>query len=226
MMGSEEYTWKITNNTIPSISTLCQSSISTNFSSETFELCKFNWQIEIYPNGYAEDSKGYFKVYVQLKSDLPENAKNIIILRTIQCEESMSKVTNICAYKRQEAFGWITGSLCLKEVIDQKYESLTFIVTIQVLQINLKDDQKLPIINPIHLENSYRSQYQFTWSLTGKLIIRQNPIIIIFDPIHLQNGIISALFFRQIAIIPTENGNDKISESHHFSVEVYHSKQS
>ena len=33
MMGSEEYTWKITDNTTPSITTLCQSAVSKKYTS-------------------------------------------------------------------------------------------------------------------------------------------------------------------------------------------------
>ena len=173
MMGSEEYTWKITENTTPSITTLCQSAVSQKYASEIFELCKLNWLIELYPNGYREDSKGSFKLYVQLKS-MPDNAKSIIVCRTIQCEESMSKVTNICLYRKDESFGWTTGSLYLHEVIQNKYQSLTFVITIQVLQINLNDKEKLPIINPIYLQHNYRKKYQFTWTLSGVYDINCN----------------------------------------------------
>ena len=168
-MGSEEFMWKIDEESQPSISTLLSTRVGSKYCSSIFELCKLNWMIELYPNGYREDSRGAFKLYVQLLSMPDKACKNIIVCRTIECLESMTKITNICQYKNDESYGWTTGSLYLQEIKENNYKSLTFIITIRILQINYSNDTQSAVINPILCHNIYKKQYKLKWKLTGSI---------------------------------------------------------
>ena len=177
MMTFGSYKWEINDYDI--IKSFYKSFKNGNkYESNIFEIGKLNWRIEAYPNGYHKDSVGSFKLYVKLLS-LPPKWNNVIVCRTTQCLQSMSKVTNICMYKKDESYGWTTGSLLLKEIKEQKYKTLTFIVTMRILQINLIDDHennnndlpspKSTIFYQYDLKRQYRKKYNLHWKISGLL---------------------------------------------------------
>eukprot|EP01083_Nonionella_stella_P252933 870896_1 len=138
---AEQYKWRIPDNRIK-LTELCHFKVGAKQTSEQFEISNLKWQIELYPNGYKEDSKGSVKLYVQLLSldAIPNKPTSIVVCRTIECVESFSKITNICKYKKNESYGWRTGSLLLKEI--NQYKTLTFIITVKLLQINYEKQRQ------------------------------------------------------------------------------------
>eukprot|EP01084_Bolivina_argentea_P143562 252044_1 len=160
----EEFTWTITDGTLTSFYTYKPGQQYIN--SPTFTLCNLKWKIDIYPNGYQLDTKGSFKIYIELLS-MPKTAQNIIVCRTIRCDEPNIKITNICQYKKSVATGWKRGTLLLNEIKQKQYKSLTFRIRIKILQINFNTKKQL--CNP-NRDATYPKKFKVKWKLSGNVM--------------------------------------------------------
>eukprot|EP00483_Globobulimina_turgida_P009499 UN09518 len=108
---------------------------SETFHSDKFKIGKLSWQVNAYPNGNSKNSIGSFNVYVKLLS-LPPIWDHVVISRTIICEQTRAKVTNITTSYEGTSAGWPDRSLLLNEV--KSFKRLTFIIEIIILRIKLK----------------------------------------------------------------------------------------
>ena len=118
--------------------------------SPLFEVGRFKWIVQGYPNGIDRDSIGLFDIFVKLLS-LPTNWDHIVVRRTIECIESSSKYTCIASYEKDSSFGWCDGALSLSEAAT--FKSLSFVIKIHILRYSL---HPLFLSLSVRLVTSYR----------------------------------------------------------------------
>lgn len=116
MLNRGVYKWHIDNKTF---NQMLLAENSETFHSIQFKIGKLDWQINAYPNGNSKNSIGSFNVYVKLLA-LPPIWEHVVIARTIICEQTKAKVTNITTSYEGTSAGWPDRSLLLEEV-NQKY---------------------------------------------------------------------------------------------------------
>eukprot|EP01084_Bolivina_argentea_P058942 107583_1 len=139
------------------------------FVSDPFEIGKLKWIIQAYPNGIDEDSIGLFDIFVKLLS-LPQKWDHIIVRRTIECIQSLSKYTCIATYEKDSSFGWCDGALSLKEV--SHFKQLTFIITITILRIELIENLSHKIFYQINNKNEHKKRYHIQWKIDEILMTK------------------------------------------------------
>ena len=112
MLNGGVYRWNIEKDTF---NKMINAENSETFHSSQFKIGKLDWQINVYPNGNSKNSIGSFNVYVKLLS-LPSTWEYVIISRTILCQQTQAKVTNITTSYEGTSAGWPDRSLLLEEV--------------------------------------------------------------------------------------------------------------
>eukprot|EP01084_Bolivina_argentea_P305481 527740_1 len=156
---ASSYEWNITNPSL--IKQIKNAKNGKQFVSDTFELCSLNWRIEINPNGCSKERTGSFDVFLKLMS-ISTKWKNVTINRTIVSPETSSSFTTIDTYTTKgESSGWPINTLTLKEIKNTNLKQITFIITIQVIQIKLKKNDSIYY--------HYDFKYQKVQKITCKL---------------------------------------------------------
>eukprot|EP01083_Nonionella_stella_P176896 620276_1 len=130
-------------------------------SDEVFQVGKLNWKLELYPTGWDKDTKGFCNVCVKLLA-MPASWKCIFCQLHIECPQIQAKMVRSYPYKYNKphssgcflsSFGDLRAS-CGKE--------LTFIITIRIARITLKQDNKILFQMQT---NKYKNNTRLQWKI-------------------------------------------------------------
>eukprot|EP01083_Nonionella_stella_P050427 134132_1 len=109
-------------------------------SDEVFQVGKLNWKIQLCPNGASERGKGYCGVGARLL-EMPSSWKSIFCQFHIECRQMQSKIKFAASYCRPRGWRSITSSF--EGLQASCGTQLTFVVTIRIARITLKEDNKI-----------------------------------------------------------------------------------
>eukprot|EP01084_Bolivina_argentea_P113944 202970_1 len=135
------YTLNINDNEL--VNKMLNAKVGDEFQSDVFTIGGLNWRIEIIPNGNEQSQVGAVMIYVKLIK-LPSSWKNVTIMRSIQSPQTQSSDTRLSTYIENDySLGWPTYTLRLDELIKSKYKRLTFIISIDIIRIILKENENI-----------------------------------------------------------------------------------
>eukprot|EP01083_Nonionella_stella_P303053 1047480_1 len=155
------YSWKITDPVI--IKQIHSATSNKAFRSDNFEIGGLRYFIKLYPNGNAEvKNNGKYMLFVQLLA-MPNSWKTIHFSWTLCCEQTGACDHRIDTLESAGGKGRPLGAFAeLKQ-----FHQLTFRVTVNVLRVYLKDNNKL---NYQFTPKQFESVRRLTWTITGDLL--------------------------------------------------------
>ena len=157
------YEWTVRDT--PTVHAMLNAKCGEKFESDTFEIARLKWKLEIYPNGDSLETNGYFIIHLRLLS-LPPLIDQIQICRTFRVKESMAGSTWIAVLSEEEYEFW--GKKCpLKELKDIPPDTITVSVHLRVNKITLNNDMKF---ERDYLSNSVKETYPKHQRLEHKLV--------------------------------------------------------
>ena len=128
--------WRIEDQEI--IDKMLTAECGQKFESKTFELVRMEWKLEIYPNGFDEETKGYLVIHLRLIA-MPAMIEQIEFWRIFRVEENMSSSSWVITLKESEYENW--GRKCsLKELIAMQLNTLTISVEVRIIKLTVKQD--------------------------------------------------------------------------------------
>eukprot|EP01083_Nonionella_stella_P006349 18430_1 len=155
------YSWKITDPVI--IKQIHSAASNKAFHSDNFETGGLRYHIRLYPNGNGDaKNNGKYMLFVQLLA-IPNSWKTIHFSWTLCCEQTGACDHRIDTLESAGGKGRPLGAFAeLKQ-----FNQLTFRVTVNVLRVYLKDNNKL---NYQFRPKQFKSVQRFTWTITGDLL--------------------------------------------------------
>eukprot|EP01083_Nonionella_stella_P181498 650401_1 len=163
MESSGTYTWRIVDANL--IRKIRSAKCGDEFvSDDVFQVGKLNWMIELAPNGYSEKSKGFCGVYAKLLG-MPSSWKSIFCQLHIEFPQIQNKMVFSKTYNKPYSRGF-----CISSFEDLKAsfgKELTFVITICIARITLKEDNKILFQMPT---KEYKTKTQFQWKIGEEMM--------------------------------------------------------
>eukprot|EP01083_Nonionella_stella_P110164 322184_1 len=132
--------------------------------SNMFQIAKLNWKAELCLNGYTEKSKGLCGVCVRLL-EMPFSWKSIFCQLHIECPQIQNKMVFSVSYNEAKSKGCYLSSFeDLKASCDK---DLTFVITIRIARITLKEDNKILLQVPT---NKYKTKAHLQWKIDEEMM--------------------------------------------------------
>eukprot|EP01083_Nonionella_stella_P068321 181315_1 len=159
MIGLNSFVWHIDDPKL--LNQILFAKWKDEFHSDVFQIAKFNWQVELCPNGFSQNGQGCCAVYLKLLA-MPYSWKSIFCHFHAECPEIQSKIVWSRSYKRAGIRGCEISSFedlkasCAKE--------LTFVITIRIARITLKEDNKI-LFQMRMQRQKYKKNAQLQWKI-------------------------------------------------------------
>eukprot|EP01083_Nonionella_stella_P050612 134585_1 len=160
------YKWQIQDKNI--ITQITSSTWKDKFESDVFQIGELNWKIRIRPNGWNDKNKGFCCVLVSLL-DMPYAWKYVFCQLHIHCPQTQN--TMIASYSYNKSKNMNRGSY-ISSFEDFKAslahaDQLTFIITIHIARITLKDNNKILFQM---LTNKYKTNMRCQWNIDEQMM--------------------------------------------------------
>ena len=192
------YRWKMSQ---PTINKILNANNKDVFESETFSLCKMNWQLFLYPNGDATDCEGSSNFYLALQK-VPPKWKKVMVCWKLRCEQIDREDICIGMFDgNTKRSGWGDNILSFEELQDNIQSNLDFTVHVQILRIELSTNKNNILYNYLTQEWDPEKSQSFTWKIDSELIKKMKTAS------HLQK-FISPIYYDMwcIALFPNDSG--------------------
>eukprot|EP01084_Bolivina_argentea_P304310 525497_1 len=161
MMDRGSFQWKINDSLL--IQNILSADTQQEFTSNTFEVGKLGWMLQLIPN----DNNGDFGVYLGSLS-IPKTW-NVCVCYIMKCKQLNMKFIFTETYKVGDNWGAPTFSF--NDVININPKQLTFDVSMKIIRImsnnNIKYQSKI---------NNYRKNYQLKWTINNNQKYKQQDI--------------------------------------------------
>eukprot|EP01084_Bolivina_argentea_P112410 200477_1 len=158
------YIWKIEDNKL--LNKMFNARNTQKFESIPFEMARLKWKLEVYPNGFNIDTKGYVVIHLRLLS-LPSMIEQIQVCRTFRVIENMSGSTWIAELRVNEYEFW-SKKCSLQELIEISSTSMTICVEVIINRIQLKKHNNFDKMNLIKCKLfEYPKKQRFEHKLEG-----------------------------------------------------------
>eukprot|EP01084_Bolivina_argentea_P077202 139966_1 len=133
------YKWTINN--ITEVNKVLYAEIADYYESDAFTLSDTIWRIKLNPNGSQKEHKGSFGIYLRLQS-LPKQWKAVFVVITIQCLNPKRNF-KLSALLQRDNLGGTQCLMALNEFIQNNIKSLVFVVSINILRVIAKENDKI-----------------------------------------------------------------------------------
>eukprot|EP01083_Nonionella_stella_P050428 134136_1 len=133
-------------------------------SDEVFQVGKLNWKIQLCPNGASERGKGYCGVGARLL-EMPSSWKSIFCQLHIECPQIQRKIVMTAPYCTPR--GWRSFISSFEGFQAACGAQITFVVTIRIARITLKEDNKIWFQMPT---NRYKTKTQIQWKIDEQMM--------------------------------------------------------
>eukprot|EP01083_Nonionella_stella_P275546 935856_1 len=164
MIGLNSFVWHIDDPKL--LNQILFAKWKDEFHSDVFQIAKFNWQVELCPNGFSQNGQGCCAVYLKLLA-MPYSWKSIFCQLRIECPQIQNKMVFPRSYMYNKAIaygGYISSFEDLKASCDKQ---LTFAVTIRIARITLKEKNKILFQMAT---NEYKRKTQLQWKIDEEMM--------------------------------------------------------